>query len=314
MTALRVLNRKSAGAIASVLRDTVEERVDQRLIPIGDRTERLVDHDGMSPEQLLIAKEELLEGGLDEDEEPVDPRLAALHQVLEEIPAKEREAVVSYFGGRQTQQSIAAREQLSQPGVQYRIERAIKRLRWVAGPGSWFTERDIRRDLRGDFTREEVVALTVFWTTSSQTAVQKRLGYPTHNRAWRLLRKAIERLEGRYREGFDRLLKEGKLLLAARPTKKFSALRDFFDKRVEFLPEAKVALTPLALSYERHALSLSLPWSVDLLRTKMVERGARPRKIRVPWARGPVSGFEGARLRNAFDERVAKSTNRGGSA
>ena len=252
---------------------------------------------------MLIARED----GVDEDE-PRGPRpeMAKLMVLLQRLHHKDRAAIVQHFSGGQSQSAIASREQLSQPGLNERIQRAIIRLRWLAGVGSWYTEKDIRRDLNGKMSRDHITALCVIWTTSNYKEVQRRLGYTSHSRAWSVVRQAIAQLRGRYREAFEKLLAQGSSLREA-PRKPFSALKDFLASRVVFDPGARVALAPLAASYERHAVALSRPWDVDKLVEAIERRGAKPVRMRVPWTRGPVRGFEGALLKFECAQNAPKT-------
>lgn len=263
--------------------------------PPKDRFAFLADT-APSPEELLEAKQELELQGLEEEPEPrPSPRRAAerarLLGLLDAIPPEERDAIVAYYAAGQRQDDLAAREGMTQAGVQYRLTRAVARLQWMAGPGSLFTAEDLERDHRGKLGRVEIRALAVYWRTSSQSEVFRELGLPSYQAAWRLLTGAVAKLEGKYAVGFGKLMTEGRLLMARNGN--FSGLRDFMRRRLTFGRALQVPTVTLVGAYERHALQNGRPWATPELFKLLKMRGAKPVRLRADWSSGSVRGWRG---------------------
>lgn len=274
------------------------------MIPSADRMSRFASADP-SPEDLLIAAEESAAGDADAEPAPRRPLLTSdeLHELLERLPAHEREAVLAYYGGEQRQRDTAARVGCSQPSVHNRIKRGVQRLRWIAapperpelaGPGAWFRPEDLERDLRATHTADERRALVLYWRSTCVRTVQEHMFIRTHADAWRLLHGAIAKLAGRYREGFERASKTGKWLLSHEVGDP-SAVADFVARRLVFDRAGRTPGPTLFGAYEAHATALGRPASRRKLVDALVAGGARRVFMRTAWAPS-VRGFAGVRV------------------
>jgi hypothetical protein len=278
-------------------KDIDDARWYSRHTTLTDRRAAIERDDALTPEEALIQREELEASGLDEPatRSPILPT-KKLHEYLARLSADDRDALTAYFSGMQSQTAFAARVGISQPGMSWRIAHALRRLRWLAGPGSLFTSEDVERDLRGVLSYEEVRALAIYWRTTFQSDVMRELRLEKH--PYHLLHGAIAKLSGRYRRGFDALLAEGKRLLDAGPARPFSALGDFIARRVVFRVGETVAKRTLLSAYVGHASALGRPWDTGKLRVELIANGARETSVRVDWAHNPVSAFAGIQIRS----------------
>ncbi len=263
--------------------------------------ERIADPHGASPEDLLIAREDLEELGELEELEPSEPaertrKRQQLAQVLEQLAPSEREALVLCFGAGQSGRAVAERSGVTKQMVQERIRRAMKRVKWLVGPGSLFAAADV--ETLTCVTREEARALAVLWRTTSYSAVQRERLISSQTVAWRLVREAVPRLPQPFRRGFEALMKQGMLLLWANEAPA-SAVEVFADRRLVFGPEHRVALRPLLGAYESFARHNGRPVSPKRFRAHLEGRGVTSTRVRVPWMRTPVAGFRGVALRES---------------
>jgi len=180
-----------------------------------------------------------------------------------------------------------------------RIQRAIKRLKWQAGPGSWFTAEDIERELAGVLEPRELRALIVYWRTTERQAVVDELGLTNYMASVAIVRRALEKVPRRFARGFAELARWGKRVLASNPQKPVvepSALDAFLATRCVFHRSARVASVTLVAAYERFALERGRPVVTPALFQAVRARGARLTVVRVPWEPAPVSGCAGVRL------------------
>ena len=261
---------------------------------LTDRRAAIEYDGGLNPEEALIEREELAASGL---EEPGARRpilaTAKLHEYIGRLSVDDQQALTAYFSGMQSQTEFAARVGISQPGMSWRIALALRRLRWLAGPGSLFAPEDIERELRGVLTYEEVRALSIYWRTTFQSDVARelRLKNPYH-----LLHGAIRKLTGRFRRGFEALLAEGKRLLNSAVERPFSAVGDFIARRIIFRHGESVAKRTLLSAYVQHATALGRPWDPNRLTSELLANGARETSKRVEWVRYPVPAFSGIEI------------------
>jgi hypothetical protein len=251
-----------------------------------------------SPEDLLLEREELDAAGLEEPAEPALPANRAryrqlLAQYLDQLSPEEREAVLLCVAGGHTHEQLAARAGLHKSGAQYRISRAKKRLKWLAGPGSSFTAEDVER--LPCLTPDEARALATYWRTTSHSAVHRERLYASHAFAWRVIHGAIPKLPQPFRKGFEQLVAQGGLLLSGHEATP-SALSVFVDRALRFGKGLSVAAVTLNASYERFARSSGRPWDLGTLRETVRARGGRVASVRVPWAREKVHGWRGVTL------------------
>ncbi len=263
--------------------------------------ERIADPAGSSPEDLLIAREELAELGVDEEPEPREPvervrQRERLARVLEQLSQSEREALVLCFGAGQSGRAVAERSGVTKQMVQERIRRAMKRVKWLLGPGALFAAADV--EALTCVTREEARALAVLWRTTSYSAVQRERLISSQTVAWRLIREAVPRLPQPFRRGFEALMKEGMLLLWSNEAPP-SAVEVFADRRLVFAPDRRVAVPTLLGAYESFARQTGRPVYPKKLWLLLHERGAVRGGVRVPWKRTPSKGFRGVGLRGS---------------
>lgn len=98
------------------------------------------------PEELLIALEEYSPD--DEDEEDLD-ELEQMRLIIRDfLPPAERRLLAAHFEQGQSQEAIAERHGTVKQSIQYRVHRAMQRVRWVRSLKTWRKkEPQIRRDL-----------------------------------------------------------------------------------------------------------------------------------------------------------------------
>jgi hypothetical protein len=271
--------------------------------------ERIADPAGASPEDLLIAREQLSELGIDEEPEAAEPlervlQRDRLSRVLDQLSPSERDALVLCFGGGQSGRAVAERSGVTKQMVQERIRRAMKRVRWLLGPGALFTGSDV--EALTCVSREEAKALAVLWRTTSYSAVQRERLISSQTVAWRLIREAVPRLPQPFRRGFEALMKDGMLLLWSNESPP-SAVEVFVDRRLVFGPAERVAARPLFGAYESFARHHARPISLARFRSLLEARGVKPARVRVWWKRDPVPGFRGVGLQQSPSTAATKT-------
>lgn len=113
-------------------------------------------------------------------------------KLLEYLPDIEREMVTAYFKGTK-QQEIATRFGMTQPGVSYRLGRALKRIHFLE-QYPVLTEAEIKERLvQADFAEDESRMLAIICTTTCQSSAAKELDWSqgkVRHHHW----KAIEKL------------------------------------------------------------------------------------------------------------------------
>jgi hypothetical protein len=242
-----------------------------------------------TPEALLVRD-------VDEPPAPASSRrpvsLERLHAGLARLEPDEREIVIGYFEGEQSQHAIARRVGKSQPGVHARLHAAIRRLRWLLGPGSRFTLEDIARDWRGLLPARHVRALQIFWRTANWREVHRQLGKADYDATRRMLRKALAAMTGKYKEGFDSLRANARIM--AKVQKADVTPVELFLATLDFAPMRRVALVTLCAAYRWHALAVGADLEPRGLFERLQKKGARPARFRTPWSDGQkVVGYVG---------------------
>lgn len=179
-----------------------------------DHSTWLIDHASFNPEEALIASE-------DSDDVPDDPKPRLDLGLLEKLPREEADLLTLYYVERKSQKDIAACMGCSQPAVSYAIQRAFLRVRWMLGPGSWFSSEEFVQGCSGALASQTLVLMGDYWRTTSQTAtgllhgmLQGRVRHAIHYGTGRLAAQSYEdRTYSRYALGFAELESWGQNLL-----------------------------------------------------------------------------------------------------
>ena len=186
--------------------------------PIASREEStstwLVDHEGLDPEAALIARE-----SPEPDDEPRGEGLDL--GLIERLPEEEGDVVSMYYIERKSQKEISKLIGCTQANISWLINRSFRRIRWMVGPGAWFTSEEFLEDCVGTLPAEHLAIMATFWSWTSQTAVGLRYGYSqgkirhiTHYGTAKLASLSYEkRLYSRYALGFSELATWGQGLL-----------------------------------------------------------------------------------------------------
>jgi hypothetical protein len=194
-----------------------------------------------TPEESYGMAEEASQRPVDASDELDLPEVAQTdperwERLLALLPPLEADALALYCSGDppRTQSEVAIIQGVSQAAVGYRIARAAQRLRWIAGPGSWFTPDDVRRVLGGTWIPERSIRLLAeFWACGNYAEAGRRVGDPDpRDRTLRLIDRDLAELAridpdryGRIHEGFCRLVAEG-LALGMRTPGRFDGRLD----------------------------------------------------------------------------------------
>lgn len=173
--------------------------------------------DPETPESLLLRAIE------EEVAPPVD--LADLDAWIDRLPLVEQDILHLVREGK-PQWEIAEIFGVTQCSISIRLKRATERLRWIAGPGSWFSPDDMLRDeaiLLRALEPQQVVYLRTLWEVGNYTQVGRQLGHyrTKHTRskcldAYYRLQRSTDPELGLYRRGFEELLSWGMGLLTQR--------------------------------------------------------------------------------------------------
>jgi Sigma-70, region 4 len=172
---------------------------------------RDVADSSLDPLEQLIAAEE----GEPQEEGPLPPQELR----LDLLPAEERTVVRLWWLHGLTQATVAQRLGISLATVSVRSRRALERLTWIHGPYAWFSAREFEAAVRDQLEREDVLLLSTWWRTTSQTCAAYRVRRGRahiHDRILpaldRLHRRAISESSLRkYSLGFSELHRWGKL-------------------------------------------------------------------------------------------------------
>lgn len=121
-----------------------------------------------------------------------ESRIAPL---LDRIPKREADLIYLYFIKRKRQADIAAIFEVTQAAVSYRLDRGIKRIKFLLSIPQ-ITADEIREDLKDDFAEIDIDILIGMWETTCQSEVATRLNLTQGRVRHRFFRavKALERL------------------------------------------------------------------------------------------------------------------------
>lgn len=138
----------------------------------SDRCLWVIDHDQDDPETALIRRE-----AGEPDDEP-DEEEAVEIPPIERLSVEEQTAVTMYYEDGYTQQEIGDAMGISKVMVAYHLHRAAHRLRWMLGPGSWFSGVKLFTDVsQAGMPEEQALVLQGWWESTSQSVAGERLGW-----------------------------------------------------------------------------------------------------------------------------------------
>ena len=136
-----------------------------------DRCSWLESHE-LDPEMALIARED----GESEEQDSEDA-FSSEALPLFRLSDVEQRCLSMYYELGRTQDEIAAAEGCSQAMVAYHLRRASHRLRWLSGPGSWFTASQLYESCLGAGMKGlSSKVLADYWDSTSQTVTGERNG------------------------------------------------------------------------------------------------------------------------------------------
>lgn len=148
-----------------------------------------------------------------------ESRIAPL---LDRIPEREADLIHLYFMQRKRQADIAAIFGVTQAAISYRLDRGIKRIKFLLSIPQ-VTEEDIRSDLPDVFPQLDIDILVGMWATTCQSEVAATLNL-TQGRVRHRFFKAVEKLE-EAAERDERFVPYHKIFSAI-AGKKFNILRE----------------------------------------------------------------------------------------
>lgn len=119
-----------------------------------------------------------------------ESRIAPL---LDRIPQREADLIYLYFIKRKRQADIAAIFEVTQAAISYRLDRGIKRIKFLLSIPQISTE-EIRRDLSDAFQAIDIDILVGMWETTCQSEVATRLNL-TQGRVRHRFFRAVKALE-----------------------------------------------------------------------------------------------------------------------
>lgn len=120
-----------------------------------------------------------------------ESRIAPL---LDRIPQREADLIYLYFIKRKRQADIAAIFEVTQAAISYRLDRGIKRIKFLLSVPQ-ITGEEIKRDLTGALQDIDVEILVGMWETTCQSEVANRLNL-TQGRVRHRFFRAVKTLEG----------------------------------------------------------------------------------------------------------------------
>jgi DNA-directed RNA polymerase specialized sigma24 family protein len=99
-----------------------------------------------------------------------------LSPLLDRIPKREADLIALYYIGRKRQADIAAMFDVTQAAISYRLDRGLKRIKFLLDIPH-VTEEELRQDLPRVFKDPiDVDILVGMWHTTCQSEVAERLG------------------------------------------------------------------------------------------------------------------------------------------
>ncbi len=143
--------------------------------------------------------------------------------LLDRIPKREADLLYLYFIEKKRQADIAEIFDVTQAAVSYRLDRGLKRIKFLLDLPS-LTEDEMREDLpKVPFKNIDVDILVGMWETTCQSEVANRLGL-TQGRVRHRFFKAVKVLEEA--AGRERLFQPYHRVFSAISAKKFNILRE----------------------------------------------------------------------------------------
>lgn len=125
-----------------------------------------------APDAALEEEEDVEDvGHLLTAEQGYEDRIAPL---LDRIPQREADLIYLYFVERKRQADIAAIFNVTQAAISYRLDRGLKRIKFLLSIPQ-IQEEDIRRDLPAVFKAIDVDILVGMWQTTCQSEVANQL-------------------------------------------------------------------------------------------------------------------------------------------
>lgn len=139
----------------------------------------------------------------DEEREEIDPEIDVLFSsgdyesivlpLLDLIPDREADIINLYYICRKRQADIAAIFDVTQAAISYRLDRGVKRLKFLLSIPT-VTEEDMREDLAEIFEQIDINILVGMWQTTCQSEVATKLQL-TQGRVRHRFFKAVEALK-----------------------------------------------------------------------------------------------------------------------
>ena len=121
---------------------------------------------------------------LDDEVRPEDPEFEALFSeedyetrimpLLDRIPDREADLIYLYYVKKKRQADIAAIFDVTQAAISYRLDRGIKRIKFLLSIPT-VTEEDMRLDLAEIFEQIDIDILVGMWQTTCQSEVATKL-------------------------------------------------------------------------------------------------------------------------------------------
>jgi len=148
-----------------------------------------------------------------------ESRIAPL---LDRIPQREADLIYLYFIKRKRQADIAAIFEVTQAAVSYRLDRGIKRIKFLLSIPQISVE-EIKRDLAGSFQPIDVEILVGMWETTCQSEVANRLNL-TQGRVRHRFFRAVKALEALAK--LNQTYLPYQKVFSAIASKKFNILRE----------------------------------------------------------------------------------------
>lgn len=154
------------------------------------------------------------------DSEDIEGKIEPL---LERIPEREADLILMYFVHGKRQADIAAIFGVTQAAISYRLDRGIKRIKFLLSIPQ-VTKEDLLRDLPEVFPCTiDVDILVGMWETTCQSEVAARLEL-TQGRVRHRFFKAVEALKGAANDNAK--FEPYHLIFSAISSKKFNILRE----------------------------------------------------------------------------------------
>ena len=147
---------------------------------------------------------------------------ARIAPLLDRIPKREADLIYLYFIKRKRQADIAAIFEVTQAAISYRLDRGIKRIKFLLSIPQ-ITSEEIQRDLTGAFAEIDVDILVGMWETTCQSEVATRLNL-TQGRVRHRFFRAVKALE--HLASTDEKYRPYQKVFSAIAGKNFNVLRE----------------------------------------------------------------------------------------